>query len=63
MKINKFGVILALKNIGIWLGSYTVSGIKTDPYSFAFAFLIYVCVSVPSDLLLLNHATSEAKKT
>ena len=56
MKITQLGVILACKNVGLWLTSYTVSGIKADPQSFCLALMIYGLISVPSDLFLMNKA-------
>jgi len=61
MKITTLGVIQAVKNIGLFLGSYAFSGIKANPEQFTFAFLIYACVSIPSDLYLLNHASNQTK--
>jgi len=60
--MSAYGVVLALKNLGVWLGQYTMAGITADKPAFFYALLIYVCVSVPSDLLLLNHAVSSAKE-
>lgn len=60
MKITQLGVVLACKNVGLWLTSYTIAGIKADPQTFCFALLIYALVSVPSDLFLMNKA--EEKK-
>ena len=62
MKITSYGIILTLKNLGIWLSQYTIAGITTDKPAFLYAFLLYVLISVPSDLVLLNHATTKAKK-
>jgi len=62
IKITVYGVILALKNLGIWLSQYTVAGISADKPAFLYALLIYVCVSLPSDLLILNHAQESAKR-
>ena len=62
MELKKEGIILALKNIGVFLGSYTIAGIETDISQFLLAFLVYVLISVPSDLYLMNHATKEKKQ-
>jgi len=62
MKITTLGIIQALKNLGLWLGTYTFLGIQADFQKFLFALLIYGCVSVPSDLYLLNKAHEDAKK-
>ena len=61
MKVTTYGIVFALKNLGTWLASYTVAGIKTDPQSFVFALTIYALVSVPTDLLLLNHLSESQK--
>ena len=61
-KITTLGVILALKNLGVYLAAHTVSGIKQDPYQFAFSLGIYALMSIPSDLYLMNHATDKAAK-
>lgn len=62
IKITLEGVIITLKNIGVWLASYTISGIKSDPQSFIFALLIYALITVPSDLYALNHITTHAEE-
>jgi hypothetical protein len=59
MHITVKGLILALKNIGAWLASYTVVGIKADPAQFCFSLLIFVLVTTPADLYLLNHWSGE----
>lgn len=56
MKVTTLGVIQALKNVGIWLATYTVAGIKADPQTFIFAFAIYALITIPSDLYMLNKA-------
>jgi len=62
MKITRYGIILTLKNLGIWLTQYTIAGITADKPAFLYALLLYLLISVPSDLVLLNHATTKAKK-
>ena len=62
MKITIEGVVLALKNLGIFLTQFTIAGIATDKPAFMYALLIYVLISVPTDLFLLNHATSKAEE-
>ena len=62
MKITGYGVVLALKNLGIWLGQYTLAGIRMDSEAFFYALLIYVFVSIPTDLLLLNHLSQNQKE-
>jgi len=59
MKLKTKGVILALKNVGGYLTSFTVAGIKADPSQFAYSLLIYLLVTTPSDLFLLNHWTEK----
>ena len=61
-KITVYGVVLAIKNLGIWLAQYTAAGISADKPAFFYALLIYVCVSLPTDLLILNHISEQAKK-
>jgi hypothetical protein len=61
MKVTTKGIILALKNIGAFLASYTAAGIKTDPYQFGLSLGIFILVTTPADLFLLNH-WSEPKK-
>jgi len=55
VKVNERGLILALKNLGVWLASWTASGIRADPWQFLLALAIYSLVSVPSDLYLMNR--------
>lgn len=62
VKITVYGLVLALKNLGIWLGQYTIAGINVDKPAFLYALLIYVCVSIPTDLLLLNHLSNQTEK-
>lgn len=62
MKVTTLGVIQAVKNVGLWLGTtYTLVDIEANPMAFLYAFIIYICVSVPSDLYLLNKAHEDAK--
>lgn len=62
VKITVYGVVLALKNLGIWLGQYTIAGIRMDSEAFLYALLIYIFVSIPTDLLLLNHLSQNQKE-
>jgi hypothetical protein len=62
MKITKMGLIMTLKNLGSWLTSYTLAGIKADVSNFLFMLLIYCLINVPSDLFLLNHYSDKIKK-
>jgi len=59
---QKRGIILALKNIGTYLATFTVTGIKADFSQFMFAFMVYILINTPSDLILLNHWSTEDKK-
>lgn len=61
-KLTVYGVVFALKNLGIWLGQYTAAGISADKPAFMYALLIYLCVSLPTDILLLNHMSESMKK-
>jgi len=61
MKITKYGVIMAAKNIGVWIATFTISGIKAAPEEFILAFIIYALISVPSDLYMLNHLETACK--
>lgn len=63
MEISVYGLILATKNLGIWLSQFEIAGIRADKPAFFYALLLYLLISVPSDLLLLNHATSKAEET
>ena len=57
LKITVLGLVLCLKNLGMWLGTMSFTNVRDDPHLFAWLFLIYVLVNVPSDLLLVNHAS------
>ena len=56
MKVTKLGVIAALKNVGLFLASYQMTGITSNPMQFIYSLIIFACVSIPSDLYLLNKA-------
>lgn len=62
VKITVYGLVLALKNLGIWLGQYTMAGIRMESEAFLYALLIYVFISIPTDLLLLNHLSEHQKE-
>ena len=62
MKITTLGIILAAKNLGTWLATMSFTNIREDPTMFFWLFFIYVLINVPSDLFLMNHATTEATK-
>jgi hypothetical protein len=55
IKITVRGVILALKNIGTFVSTFTVSGIRRDPWEFVFLFITYMCINTPTDILLLSY--------
>ena len=59
MKITRLGIILVLKNLGTWLATMSFTNIREDPALFMWMFLIYALINVPSDMLLMNHATSK----
>ena len=61
VKITVYGLVLTLKNLGIWLSQYTIAGINVDKPAFMYALLIYAFVSIPTDLLLLNHLSEQQK--
>ena len=61
MKITTLGIILATKNLGTWLATMSFTNIRDDPTLFAWLFLIYVLINVPSDLFLMNHATKNRR--
>jgi hypothetical protein len=60
-KVTIRGVVLTLKNIGAFLASYQLAGIRADPTSFLFQMVIYACINIPSDLLLMNHWSTDPK--
>ena len=55
-------IIQTLKNLGVWLASYTLADIKVDQSSFLYALLIYTLISVPSDLVILKVVNDGAQK-
>ena len=62
VKITTLGLVLCLKNLGTWLATMSLTNIKEDPTMFAWLLLIYVLINVPSDLLLMNHATKDKEE-
>ena len=62
VKITVYGVVLALKNLGVWLGQYTIAGIRIDTPEFLYALMLYMLISIPTDLLLLNHLSNQVEK-
>ena len=63
MKITTLGIILALKNLGTWLATISLTNVRDDPALFIWLFLIYVLINVPSDLLLMNHASEKRENS
>jgi len=61
LKVTTLGIIQAIKNIGVFLATFSIAGIEASPERFFFALLVYACVSVPSDLYLLNKAHESPK--
>jgi len=55
MKISTLGIILALKNLGTWLATLSLTNVRDDPALFGWLFLIYALVNIPTDLYLANH--------
>ena len=62
MKITKYGVIMAAKNVGTWLATFGISGIKAAPEEFIFALATYALISIPTDLYMLNHLNEKCKE-
>lgn len=63
VEITTLGVVLALKNLGTWLATMRFTDVGDDPAKFTWLLLIYVLINVPSDLLLMNHATKQREVT
>jgi len=59
LKITTLGVVLCLKNLGTWLATMSLTEVRNDPVKFAWLLVIYALINVPSDLLLMNHATKQ----
>ena len=62
VKITTLGLVLCLKNLGTWLATMSLTSIREDPIMFAWLFLIYTLINVPSDLFLMNHATKNQEE-
>jgi len=63
MQLTKIGVIMALKNLGLWLGSmFVLADIQANPLMFLYALLVYALVSIPSDLYMMNKAHESGMK-
>lgn len=63
VKITSLGLVLALKNLGTWLATMTLTSIREDPILFLWVFIIYALINVPTDLLLMNHASKKQEVT
>lgn len=61
MKVTTLGIILAFKNMGTWLATMSFTDVMENPAKFAWLFLIYILINVPSDLFLMNHAARSAE--
>lgn len=62
MKVTKLGIILAAKNLGTWLATMAFTDVMGNPAKFMWLLAIYALINVPSDLFLMNHASTEAAK-
>jgi len=60
MKVTTLGIVLAAKNLGTWLATMVFTDVLNDPPKFLWMLLIYALINVPTDLLLMNHATEKA---
>lgn len=56
------GIVLALKNIGTFLSTFGISGIRRDPIEFFYLFFTYMLINTPTDLLLLSYWNHNDKK-
>lgn len=61
MNITEQGLIMALKNIGVFLGTHVLTDIKGDPYTFLFQLVVFCLINVPTDLFMLNHFSDKLK--
>lgn len=61
MKVTPLGLVTAAKNLGLFIATFTVAAVETNPAQFFYALLIYALVSVPTDLYLLNRAHESGK--
>lgn len=62
MEITTLGVILALKNLGVFLASLSFTEVRNDPAKFLWMLFIYACINIPSDLYLANHISTQGKE-
>jgi len=62
LKITTLGIVLALKNLGTWLATLVFTDVINNPQKFAWMLIVYVMINVPTDLLLVNHASDRAVK-
>ena len=59
LKVTTLGLVLCLKNLGTWLATMAFTDVMGDPAKFLWLLLIYALINVPSDLLLMNHASKK----
>lgn len=56
MKITTLGLITAIKNVGAFLATYVIADIKADPQQFIFSLIVFLLITTPGDIYLLNKA-------
>lgn len=59
LKITKVGIILAVKNLGMWCASWKMMQIEIEPKVFLWGLIIYAMINVPTDLYIANHLSSQ----
>jgi len=59
MKMTKLGVILAIKNLGMWCASWPIMQIEIEPERFLWGLLIFAMINIPTDLYIANHISSQ----
>lgn len=62
MKITTRGIVLALKNVGVYLLSVGAYSARANPYEFLFGFAVFCLINVPSDLFLMNKWSENDNK-
>lgn len=61
VKITARGVVLALKNVGVYLLSVGATNLRANPLDFLFGFAVFCLINVPSDLFLMNKWENDKK--
>ena len=61
MKISKLGIILAMKNLGMWCASWPIMQIEIDPKRFLWGLLVFAMINVPTDLYIANHLSAKSE--